>query len=286
MSPFHHARWLPALTGAILSLTAAVPAARAGTEVLKLIPVMNETIYAGQHHEDTFSCFPFTCFFTSGVPAAPAQSPSGEFAVGFDYFLDSGTSPCNCREWAVFAHRGATFFKSEQLPQFFLTAHLVLKPKTINQHGNNRTNLITGVFDVSHKSVVSFDDTSPALAANGDGFLFPAQLTRFDVDGQLTLLREAISLTSKDGMLKNPIFSSFPTNPGPASQPVSKSGLTYTIDVTQTVRDWTGDWPHRTLTPLRGFVVVGPDESLSHDKTTTFIVEYEASLEFVIENGS
>ena len=285
MRSSHHARRLPILSAAVLSLALGTSVARAGTEVLKLTPVLNETIYAGEHHEDTFSCFPFTCFFTSGVPAAPAQSPSGQFAVGFDYFFDNGTGPCNCREWAVYAHRGATFFKSEQLPHFFLTANLVLTPKTTNQHGNNRVNLVTGLFEVSHKTVVSFDDSTPALAADGDAFLFPAQLTTFDgVQGRLTLLREAVSLTPKDGMLKNPVFSPFPSNPGPATHPVSKNGLTYTIDVTQTVHDWVGDWIHRTQTPLRGFVVVGPDESLSHDKTTAFIVEYEATLEFVIED--
>lgn len=273
---------LAALAIAGLSVGFATPMAHAGLETVKLAPIFNETIYGAQFHEDSLSCWPFTCLFTSGIPAAPMQSPAGQFAVGFDYFNNPGTSPCNCSEFFVYAHRGAMFFKSADLPHYFLTARLVLTPTTGKQSGNSSTNLVTGLFEVSHGAVVSFNDSDPAAAADGDQALLPAQLTRYGVDGRLTLLREALKLSPNDGMLSAPVFSPFPANAGPTTQPVTRNGLAYSIDVTTTVRKWIADWPNRAKTPMRGFVVTGPDESLSHAKTTAFVNNYEARLEFTI----
>jgi hypothetical protein len=275
---------LAALAISGLSLGLATPMAHAGLETLKLTPIFNETIYGGQHDQDTFACFPITCFFTSGLVAVPAQSPAGQFAVGFHYFNNPGTKPCNCSEFAVYAHRGAMFFKSADLPHFFLTARLVLTPKTGKQTGNSQTNLITGLFEVSHKAVVSYSDQDPAAAADGDFFLLPAQLTQYGVDGRLTLLREALKLSPNDGMLSAPVFPPFPANPGPTNQQVTKNGLAYSMDVTSTVHNWVVNWPNHAKTPMRGFVVTGPDETLSHDKTTSFVNNYEAQLVFTIED--
>ena len=275
----YFARKLRSLIGALATISFVVLAnvAHAGVEQLVLQPALNVTIYKGQFHEDSYSCWPFTCFFTNGIPG-PLTPPLGQVAVGFDYFDDPGTKPCNCQQWAVYAYRGQIFFKVADLPKNFLTAHLVLGPIVSNQHGNSLSNPITGVFENANGAKMGFDDSSAWFAAGGTPGLAPALLTQFDViAGGVTALRQFSVLPS--GMMQNPVFSSFPVpaNPGLNTEPVAKEGFFYSIDVSQTVRNWVG-----TNTPLRGFNLVGPDESLSHASTTALTVQYAATLVFEI----
>ena len=55
--------------------------------------------------------------------------------------------------------------------------------------------------------------------------------------------------------------------------------------MTSTVNDWVQDWPNRNLTPLRGFTLVGTDESLPSDSNTALKVTYAVTLVFDIDES-
>jgi hypothetical protein len=53
--------------------------------------------------------------------------------------------------------------------------------------------------------------------------------------------------------------------------------------VTNPVRKWVADWPHRNDMPLHGFVLAGTDETLPHDQNISLQITYIVWLEFEID---
>jgi hypothetical protein len=57
----------------------------------------------------------------------------------------------------------------------------------------------------------------------------------------------------------------------------------FRIDITSNANKWVQDWPNRNQTPLHGFVLRGPDESLVVADLNITLFSYKAQLEFEID---
>jgi hypothetical protein len=291
-------------------------------DVKSLDPVLTETRYIFKMQADEFSCWPNVCWYPFRFGHGARVQKVGGIAVGFDYFFESISSgACGCTQIADFAHRGAVYFRTRDLPHSFKSATLVLTPRSVSQAGNNQEQLITGLFETRFDSAPNFGAYSAAPATQGGGVLFdydtPALYMQYitnratgpyydyeafkDKDTGLPYQNinaraDVLTLTQVYDPLEFKVLNAienvsaldppqFPANPGPNTFPVQKlDNFHYRIDVTKTVSKWVATFPDQTIVPLRGFVVIGPDESLPDKTTSRLLVEYTAQLQFGIED--
>ncbi len=77
---------------------------------MTLNPAVIETVSFSKHGEATYSCWPFTCFHTHGLGCSITVDQSKEVQVGYDYYYDNGTPPCNCWWYVDCVFRGGVRF--------------------------------------------------------------------------------------------------------------------------------------------------------------------------------
>lgn len=250
----------------LLMLAAAVGAALSVSgcdvklETMIVHPQTVWTFYAGANDSATFSCFPFTCFNTSGTGPAWVPSPPGRFSVGFDHWLDEGTPPCNCWEAVSYAYRGAVRFDTSKLPKTFVSATLKLEPTESDwlegdTQSNDEPGTIAGIWLAANNweagvNALVFTDENGTETGHVE-LPFPAGSEEFVVP--------------------------FPENPGPKFPekgfPVRKEGSTYIIEASNQFRAW-----QKGSEPNHGFVFVGRDESLALKQNRVRVSRYKVWL--------
>lgn len=103
---------------AILML-AALPSCD-GNDVKSIVlsPMALQTIEKGKNDDALFSCFPMICGPGKfGTSCAPGPLGPGGVKVGFSWFYDDGTPPCNCWQYVNCAWRGGVRFDLTSLIQ-------------------------------------------------------------------------------------------------------------------------------------------------------------------------
>jgi hypothetical protein len=261
-----------------IGLALTVPAGADGIHVTKTVrPAVAETTWVSAQHADNFSCWPFTCsdpfadaLFEGGIPQLTSP-PDGSFVVGFQNAYDPGTDPCNCSWFIAWAYRGVVLFKIDDIPPHFTKATLVLTTGSALSSDPSFNVPFSGIFETSIA-------TPPMFASGG--------VRSNTADKSVTAVNDAgifLPIVG-DPSLQHALIKNFPPPPYP-SAPVleEKTPFNYRIDVTPSVNNWFADWANRRKTPLRGFILVGRDESLPQTSNSTLLITYEAHLEFDID---
>jgi hypothetical protein len=244
----------------------------------KVQPWIAFTTFVHASHSDSYSCWPASCLDELGTGSEP-DLPNGQILVGYIHLYDlgAGFGPCHCSDWAYEVARGMVLFKIDDIPHHFKSATLVLKAQNV-QFADPLPQILkvpfSGIFETSHAASsplslpgdVAFDPSNGQLTAtfdNGDGTLF-----------------------GFDDNLQKPVTgaSPFPLPPYPSGAVLEETApFSYRLDVTATVNAWFADWLKREDTPLRGFIMVGTDESLPQDDNADMQVTYTVALEFDID---
>jgi hypothetical protein len=252
-----------------------------------VMPAVAATAHVSRQDADHYSCWPAICSdpfaaaLFQGGPDIPSlvNPPDGGFVVGYKNAHDPGTGPCNCAWYIAWAYRGTVLFKIDDIPHHFTSATLVLKAQNVDfvsplpDGVKNVMVPLTGIFD-----------TSAALSVP---LMFPGGSTRLNPeDGSLTAVSDAEKFlpVALDPTLQHPFIANFPAPPYPSGAVTEKSeSFNYRIDVAKPINAWFADWLNRDQTPLRGFILVGANESLPQDSNTSLLITYEAHLEFDID---
>jgi hypothetical protein len=291
MTPIAAAR-LFALT-AMMGLCGAASARAESYIVTKLLkPSVLETQYIGIAHQDEFSCWPNICIFVDPFPYPQPQSAFyPDVLVGFDFFGDTGTGPCNCAQYFSYAYRGLVMFRAEDIPHCggcgILAATLYLEPDHVEQKGSISSEAVGGLFEVSDlnptyddSDAINFNAFDALFAGYAMTPMYPGLVVRTAPGGPVVLTRRA-------GLLgfpaqKNPVFDPFPIGPLSQSPMIKKKpGFAYEIDVSKAVQSWVANSPN--VSGLHGFVVAGLNEDLPQDQTTKLVVTYIIRLEVVYQ---
>jgi hypothetical protein len=245
-------------------------------KVVRPLVALSSVTVAGDDADNT--CWPANCLPRAGAGVAVGQMPAlpdGGVLVGFDHFYLEGTKPCNCWSYRDAVVRGTILFKTDDIPHHFKAATLVLQAmgSTVSDPATNVLPL-TGIFETSAAA-------QPQPGVGGD--------LRFDpASGQITALHEGenrlFPMDPVSSLKPVPGAFGFPARPYPQGAVMAEpTTFSYRIDVTSTVVTWMADWLHRDQTPLRGFILVGTDESFPQQSNTQFAVSYLVTLEFDID---
>lgn len=241
-------------------------------ETISIPPASIMTFYTSRTDDAEFSCWPFTCSNTNGLGPAFLPSPQ-RLTVGFDYWYDPGTWPCNCWSYRSNAYRAVIVFDPADVPKTFVSATLVLvvdqaaasSEDTANA-SNEEAGTIGGIF----------------LSTNIWAFISGGQPGDEKV-GKYTVNTKSISVTDLGASAPGkPFIVPFPVNPpGPkvsGGGPVRHDSKRYTIDVTDQVRAWSKvEGP----APKFAFVFVGTNEDLPDKTNNTKVAVYKPAMEIL-----
>jgi hypothetical protein len=202
----------------------------------------------------------------------PSPLADSRIKVGFLHRYVEGTKPCNCWAYAAESFRGTILFKTVDIPHHFKAATLVLKAESASVSDPSMTVPFIGIFETSWELPSWF---------GGDA-------TQFEPgSGRITVLQGTDALFPERPVTElKPVPGAFgfPPPPYPSGAVIEEPGpFSYRINVTSTVTAWVADWLKRNETPLRGFILVGTDESLPHDSNTSLQITYLVTLEFDID---
>jgi hypothetical protein len=227
------------------------------------MPTVAVTTWVNNHHGDGDSIFQ-----GSSIPTL-TQPPLGSFAVGFQYAFDPDAS-----WYSAWAYRGTVLFKIADIPPHFTKATLVL---TVGQALSSDPSFnvpFTGIFETATTLLLP-----PVFASAG--------VRLSTTNPRLTVVSAAgtfLPVASDPSLQQHPVIAHFPSPPYPKGAMVQETTpFNYRIDVTTPVNNWFALWPTRGQTPLRGFVLIGTDESLPQTSNSTLLISYSAQLEFDID---
>jgi hypothetical protein len=270
-----------------LAFGPAVPLRAETVRVHKIVkPTVAETTYITTQQYHVWSCWPATCsnpfadaLFQGSTIPFQSTPPAGGILVGFQSAFDQGTHPCNCSWYIAWAYRGTVLFKIEDIPHHFKAATLVLKAENRSVSDPNFKIPFTGIFETSF--------AGPPWFTNGN---LAYDLSDGAITGTITVERGAgpggFAVVSSDPDLQKPVNGTFgfPAPPYPKGAVLEvPDPFSYRINVTSTVTTWVADWVHRDQTPLRGFILVGADESLPNNINRELLITYRVTLEFDID---
>lgn len=265
---------------AVLTVGTATDAITDTVRVRKtILPFVTKTVITTKAEDATYSCWPAACGlspFGDQPTFARTLAPAlGGVTVGFASVYDSGTHPCNCWWSRTASARGTILFKTIDIPHQFAAATLVLDLTGSDLSDPSIPVPLMGIFETSETSQkpqfggpeVKFDQISGQITVSQSfkqSDLFP------DVPvGNLTFVPGAVV---------------FPAPPYPNGAVLNEpSKFSYRIDVTTTAAKWVQSWPDRNQVPLRGFILVGTNESPPSKVNVQLAVGYHVTLEFDID---
>ncbi len=236
----------PVTISAAIVLAFAAPAHGETVRVHKIVqPVVVDTSVITSMYDD-LSCFPFTCPF--GILPIGLKPP-GLIFVGFEHFQSGG-----------FVYRGRVLFNTGDLPHQFKSAALVLNGVSFGNSGN-LSNPLARTFETSQA------EPSPQV-------FLPQAVLEEDLDvRRVTASSHPANSAFDDSILQSQVTAS-----------VQDTGsFHFRIDVTANANKWLQNWANRNQTPLHGFVLLGPDETLVVPDFNTTLFSYQVQLEFEID---
>lgn len=252
----------PIISAGTAALALVMPAHGDTVQAQKIVPpAVAETITL--HVEKSVSTFP-----SCQVPAIPptARPTNGRVVVGFEHA--SGFVNPQCGLFFAYAYRGELLFRTNELPAQFKSATLVLKAESSKIRDINFPRPFSSIFE-----------TSFAIPPQQARF-FSSALLHEDSDTRRVTLNQFADVALRESF----------DNSGLQAQVTGtvqdKGSFNFRVDVTENVNKWVQDWPDRNQTPLRGFVLIGLDESMPSDNLpgdAALVVTYEGHLEFEID---
>jgi hypothetical protein len=277
------------LLAALAALAASAPglttAARGDTVSVRKTakPVIARTKSIYWHDQSINSCFPEICPIPAelGYPDFGGTIRKRRILVGFSHAYYEGTKPCNCWSGGALASRGMVLFKTEDIPHHFKSATLVL-------FAEDDTNVDDPVALATHIPFLGIFETPPGrnVFSRADVQFYPSDGIVTSGEDRSNDLFEPFGPIGVDPelQLNNAVAFPFPFPPYPNGAVLERTDrFSFRIDVTNPVRKWVADWPHRNDTPLHGFILVGTDESLPHDQNRSAQITYIVWLEFEID---